>query len=60
MYKYEVGTKFPHEKYLGHGEITVAILNENLFDVLVCLHKRFRRRNQSLPEGQVRGFIICE
>jgi len=38
MYKYEVGTKFPHEKYLGHGEITVAILNENLFDVLVCLH----------------------
>lgn len=38
MIKYEVGTRFPHEKYLGHGEITVAILNENLFDVLVCFN----------------------
>jgi hypothetical protein len=35
--QYEVGKRFPHEKYLNRGEITVAILNEQFFDILVCM-----------------------
>lgn len=37
MIKYEVGKRFPHEKYLGIGEITVAVLNTAFFDVLCVL-----------------------
>lgn len=37
MIKYETGTRFPHEKYLNRGEITVAMLHENFFDVVCVL-----------------------
>lgn len=37
MIKYEVGTRFPHEKYLNRGEVTVAMLHENFFDVVCVL-----------------------
>lgn len=69
MIKYEVGTRFPHEKYLGHGEITVAILNEQLFDVLVCLYnvsgeeiKAFRKGKLevSLYENSHIPFVIFD
>ena len=37
MIKYEVGKRFPHEKYLGTGEVTVAVLNTAFFDVVCVL-----------------------
>jgi len=37
MIKYEVGQRFPNEKYLDRGEITVALINEKFFDVIVCI-----------------------
>ncbi len=38
MIKYEVGARFPHDKYLGKGEITIAMLNTSFFDVLCVLN----------------------
>lgn len=69
MIKYEVGARFPHEKYLGRGEVIIAILNENLFDVLVCLYnvsveeiKAFRkgRLEFSLYENSNIPFVIFD
>jgi hypothetical protein len=37
MIKYEIGKRFPHEQYMGKGEITIAILNTAFFDVLCVL-----------------------
>jgi hypothetical protein len=37
MIKYEVGTRFPHEKYLNRGEVTVPMLHEQFFDVVCVL-----------------------
>jgi hypothetical protein len=37
MIKYETNTRFPHEKYLNLGEITVAMLHEQFFDVICVM-----------------------
>lgn len=36
MNTYEIGKTFPHQEYLGKGEITVAMLNEGFLDI-VCV-----------------------
>lgn len=35
MIQYVVGQRFPHEKYLNRGNLTVAIVNDAFFDILV-------------------------
>lgn len=53
MIVYEVGQRFPHEKYLNHGEITVSILNEVFFDVFVSMSGITEREKQSWKKGKL-------
>lgn len=53
MIKYEVGKKFPHDKYLGRGEITVAIVNEAFVDVLVCLSGITSEEKKTFRKGML-------
>lgn len=58
MIKYEVGKQFPHEKYLNRGELTVSILNETFFDVLVCLHGITSDETKAFRKGKLTAGIF--
>lgn len=54
MMKYEVGQKFPHEKYLNRGELTVSILNEAFFDVFVSLQGISSEEKRAWRKGDLK------
>jgi len=57
MIKYEVGKRFPHEQYLGKGEITIAILNTAFFDVLCLLNGISADERKDWRKGKLKIYL---
>lgn len=57
MIKYEVGKQFPHAKYLGKGEITVAMLNTAFFDVVCALGNISQSEKKDWKNGKLTVFL---
>ncbi|KAA6329767.1 hypothetical protein EZS27_021453 [termite gut metagenome] len=69
MEKYEVGKRFPLEKYLNKGECTVSIMNEAFFDIVVCLSGITSNEKEAFKKGKLTvalfayktvPFIVCD
>jgi alpha-acetolactate decarboxylase len=59
MIKYEIGKRFPHEKYLGKGEVTIAILNTAFFDALCVLDGISANERKDWRKGKL-GIYLYE
>lgn len=57
MIKYETGTRFPHKKYLNRGEITVAMLYEQFFDVVCVLANVSASERKDWRKGNLSVFL---
>lgn len=57
MIKYEVGTRFPHEKYLKHGEIILSMLNTSFFDVLCVLNGISPEEKKDWRKGKLSVYL---
>jgi hypothetical protein len=53
MNVYEVGKRFPHEKYLTGREITVALPVGQFFDVLCCIQKPEDKEIAKFKQGRL-------
>ena len=53
MIEYRVGAPFPLVQYLGRGELTIAIMNQNFFDVLVCIVNPTKVERQAFRKGKL-------
>lgn len=67
--EFAVGQKFPLQKYLNRGEITVSILNQQFFEILCCISHPNAKEIQAFKNGnltlslyvtQNTPFIICD
>jgi len=60
MIKYEIGKKFPHDKYLNRGELTIAILNENFFDVFISLYSLTTDEIKAFKSGNLKVYLFTK
>ena len=53
MIKYEIGERFPHEKYLNRGEIMAALPVGQFFDALCCISKPTSKEIATFKQGKL-------
>lgn len=53
MIQYRVGEKFPLKNYVDRGEITVAVVNDVLFDIVVSLGGITAEEKKAFRKGPV-------
>lgn len=58
MQAYKVEERFPHDKYLNRGEITVTMLNESFFDILLCLNGTTTREVEAITKGDMKIYLF--